>query len=445
MKKLYFPILLIPLLIVSIGEAQRLTLEQAITRALEASDVLHSSREDVKVAELQARQASAQRLPQLDFSGSYVYTSRVMSIHNSPIVIPLEMGQSLTLPGQDIQFGDHHNADFKVQVTQPLFMGFKLQRAYRAANQVVEVRRAERELTALNVRIQTEQNYINLQRTGAILEMSRLQVQTLERHLEDARARVRAGVALAEFASRAEYALSQAQLALQQAEQNHRLAQLNLIEQLKLPPDAALELDSLEFMPGDTAGRDLEFAEAHRAEFRSLEAQAGASDERIGVQKGSFYPTLSAFGAVDYGRPGVDVIKNDWMLYERAGASLSWTLWDWGIRKNKVQEIQAARRQLDDARSQLESQVRLQIASAKLALSTAQQRIKVTEQGRKLAQDILDWVQNRYLQGVATETEYQDAQSDNLASRINAIVALADYRLARVALIAALGGESAQP
>jgi outer membrane protein len=252
---------------------------------------------------------------------------------------------------------------------------------------------------------------------------------------------VKAGVATAEFTSRAEYALSQAKLGLQQAQQNYRIAQLTIIEQLKLPLNTELETDSLQLAALDTTGRNLEFAQAHRAEFRSLQAQTAATEERVGVQKGSLYPALSVFGAVDYARPGVDMIKNDWMLYERAGASLSWTLWDWGIRKNKVQEVQAARRQLDDSRSQLESQVRLQIESSRLALNTARQRLEVSSQGRQLAQDILGWVQNRYVQGVATEKEYQDAQTDYLTSQVNYIVALADYNLARVGLIGALGGE----
>jgi outer membrane protein len=421
--------------------ADHLTLNQAVNRALEVSDALHSSREDVKVAELQERQASMQRLPLLDFSGNYTYTSKMMSQHSPATVIPLGPGQSVTLPAKDIEFGDHNNVDFKVQVTQPIFTGFRLQRAYRAAHQVVQARAAESDRVAFGVRLAAEQNYITLQKSKAILETSRLQVETLERHLAEAQARVKAGVAMTEFTSRAEYALSQAKLILQQAQQNYRIAQLTLIELLKLPLESELETDSLQFAATDTTGRNLEFAQAHRAEFRSLQAQTTATEERVQVQKGSLYPALSVFGAVDYGRPGVDMIQNDWMLYERAGASLSWTLWDWGLRKNKVQEVQAARRQLDDSRNQLESQVRLQIESSQLALNTARQRIEVSSQGRQLAQDILGWVQNRYAQGVATEKEYQDAQTDYLTSQVNYIVAVADYGLARVGLMGALGGE----
>jgi outer membrane protein len=421
--------------------ADRLTLEQAIARAREVSDAVHSSLEDVRIAQLQTNQASKLRLPMLDFTGSYIYTSEVMSQSSPATTIPLGLGQSVTIPGRDIVFGDHHNVDFKVQVTQPIFTGFRLQRTWRAARETVKVRQAEAERLSFQVRVQTEQNYLNLQRARAVLEISHVQVQTLERHLEVARHRVREGVALAEFVSRAEYALSQARLNLQQMQQHYDLAKLTLMEQLKLPPETDPELDTLRLISPDTTDKDLSYAQAHRAEFRTLKAQAGAAEHRIQAQRGPLYPALSAFGAVDYGRPGVDMIQNDWMLYERAGATLSWTLWDWGIRKNKVQEVQAARRQLEDANNLFESQVRLQIAAAKLALNTGQQRLEVTAQGQRLAADILHWVENRYREGVATEDEYQDAQSELLNSQINAIVALADYRLAQVALIAALGGE----
>jgi len=35
------------------------------------------------------------------------------------------------------------------------------------------------------------------------------------------------------------------------------------------------------------------------------------------------------------------------MLYEMAGLSLNWTLWDWAIRQRKVEEVRAVQRQLE--------------------------------------------------------------------------------------------------
>ncbi len=421
------------------GQAFRLTLEQAISQALELSEELRLGQIETHLADLAVQEAAGRRLPQLEFTSQYLFTSEVMSLDQAPVSLNLGT-TSVVIPGKQMSFGDNYTLDFKLQVTQPLFTGFRLRHAQRAARHAVEQKQAEVARLHLQMKYQAEQTYINAQKSAAMRSVMQLRIDILQRHLEDVRRRWRQGVVPAEMVARAEFGMVQARLKQQEAENAYRLAEAALRELLNLPQEGEeLELDSLELSPAEMAAQDEEYAFAHRPEFQVLAAQQAAVSERIGLESAAYYPALAAFGAVDYGRPGIDKLANEWMLYETAGVSLNWTLWDWKIRRSKVEQAAAAERQIEESRSVLRSRVRLERRSAQLALENARRRLEVARQGSELSQEVLQWVHTKYAQGTATEKEYQEAQDDLTASQTEYLVALADCRLAQAALNYALG------
>lgn len=444
-RKNFVPaLILLPVLLVSSSAAQRLTLADAIQRALAVSEELRISQEDVRKFELKAEEANAQRLPKLDFIGQYLFTSEVMTLDQPPTTIDLGT-TSVTLPGKKTPFGDEHTVDFKLQVTQPLFTGFGLQKARSAARGDIVVKQAESKRIQWEIRCLAETTYLSAQKASEVVKIVRLQVDVLKRHLDDARRRVEEGVAPAEVAARADLALQQALLQLQEAQHRDQLSQVALRELLDLPDNGvALELDLLpenpEFEPANPQAVD--YALRHRSEIEALQLQQDVLGELIGTQQAAYYPALYAFGTVNYGRPGIDRLANEWMFYQTAGLSLNWTLWDWNLRSGRTQQTKVAWRQMDEWLKALESRIRQEIRSAELSLVDAQQRYNVALEGVKLSEAIRTWVNERYSQGVATEAEYLDAEDDYSRSEIQKILALADYFQARVQLKRALGGDA---
>ena len=435
--------LLLALMPIIAPAAERLTLDQSVARAEEASEELRISELDVAAARWQAEEAASRRLPQLDFSGQYLYTSEVMSFDQPATMIPLPApSPPLVMPGRTTTFGDNNTVDFKLQVTQPLFTGFKLSKAHRAAQHGVSARQAEADRVRWQVRCRAEEAYVNAQKSSALRRIAALRVAVLERHLEDAHNRVAQGVAPQEALDRAQLALAQARLKQQEADHADRLAQIALRELLDLPQGGEdLLLDSLEVSGSDLEDPSWDLARSRREEFRTLEAQHSAATERIGVERAAYYPAVGIFGAVDYGRPGIDKIANEWMLYEVAGVNLTWTLWDWKIRRSRVEQMRVAQNQLSESQSALESRVRLELEGAELNLKNARRRLEVAQQGQDLAEKVLKWVSERYAQGVATEKEFLDAQDDLSSSQMDYVLALGDVRLAQISAKLAVGAD----
>ncbi|MCX6640739.1 MAG: TolC family protein [bacterium] len=430
---------------------QQLTLEDAIQRALEVSDQVQISKEELRRSALKIDEAGALRYPKLDLLGQYLFTSKVMKQIQPPTTVSTPLGD-FVIPGKEIAFGDQNAAEFQLKVTQPIFTGFALTKSHRAAQADAKVTEAEFRRTSLEVSYSAGETYVQAQKAEALVEITRLQIETLQRHQQDAARRVREGVVPQEVSARADYALQQAELLLQQSEHGVRLTKIALGELLKLPADSVdLDLDPLSEamtdngvgsagLPVDAKSEDyLDYALQMRLELEKVRLQKSVVQEQIGIQKASFYPSLAAFGSVNYGRPGVDRIANEWMLYETAGVSLNWTLWDWNARKSRVEQVKVVQRQLDQTYSALESSVRIQVSSADIAVQDAKTKLEVAEKGLKLAKDIFAWVQQRYNQGTATESEYLDAQDEVNKSQLQIILAQADYLLAKVAIKRACG------
>jgi outer membrane protein TolC len=269
-------------------------------------------------------------------------------------------------------------------------------------------------------------------------------VDILERHLQEAQRKVETGIAPEEFSARADLALQQAQLQLQSARRGRKVACLILAEFIGYEGKSeALLLDALpgevpEFAStSDLVGKAL----AHREELVQLSYQKDVMAELIGVSQAEYYPSLVAFGALNYGRPGIDRFANEWMFYQTAGISLNWTLWDWNKRSRQVQQVKVSDRQLDQSHRALQSRVGLEVETAEQMLYDAKGRYNLALESLTISGKIMTWVKERYQQGVATETEYLDAADDLIHTEIQKTVAIADYLLSLVQLRRACGTE----
>ncbi len=60
------------------------------------------------------------------------------------------------------------------------------------------------------------------------------------------------------------------------------------------------------------------------------------------ISKKALLPRLYGFGQAGYGRPGLNMLNNEFQTFYIVGAKLSWTPWDWNqsSRDRKVMEIQ---------------------------------------------------------------------------------------------------------
>lgn len=405
-------------------EGGALTLERCVELALLRSPRLAGSNETVAAADARAAEARGRRLPVIDFGASYRYTTEVM-----------ERSIALGPFGSfDLAFGDHHQSDLNLGVMVPLFTGGELKRAADAAKTGVRVAGHQWGAVLLEVKRDVRRAFYAVLGRRAQLDAAELAVGRLERHAARVATAVETGSASEETRLRALAALRTAERRRLQAEAALTAAGIELGRLVgrtgaAVVPDGDLDASLLDGL--DLARERLE----RRPELGALAEEVSRQRLLASAVRGRFLPRLSADLRAHYGRPGVDVLENDWMSYGTASVALSWTLWDDGVRRQQVRQAVSLARQAEDRWRDANDSFRAAYETAEAVLESARRELDQAREREDLEWRILELVGRRHAEAQASESEYLDAQDDLSGAEIERVMAQAQLRRAEADLL----------
>ncbi len=408
-------------------DTARLDLDTCLALARDHAPRLAESLAVEAQAAAAADEADARRLPVLGFGATYRYTSEVME-------------QVFTV-GQFSRrqaFGDGHAADVNLGVTAPIYTGGELSGQARAAAAGEEAAAFRTAATALDVTRDVRIAFYATLGRHEQAKASRLAVERLHRHVEEIAAAVGAGAASEESRLRALERLRQAEQREVRAAASRDSAAV-VLGRLVGRPDRAVApagdlgatlLTGRDVSPGRVTERPDLAALAREEERQALLADA---------LRGKLWPRVGADLRAHYGRPGVDLIANDWTPYATAAVSLDWPLWDAGARTSAAGQAAARARQVAARRDDVVDVVLAAHASARLELDAARAAEALARERVELAQRILDLVAGRLAAAAATESEYLDTQDDLTAAQTDLALARTRVRLAEATLLWTVG------
>jgi outer membrane protein TolC len=148
--------------------------------------------------------------------------------------------------------------------------------------------------------------------------------------------------------------------------------------------------------------------------MESLEAVKALALQRAALQAGvqlaasRNYPALALSSSLHYGLPGVNPVENQWMLYATAGATLSWS-WSWGADSLAVRAAQRRLAQQAGEERSAREQLRLEYDSAVRDWQAAREELDLLAASLELAQTRLAIVSSQHSQGMASTTDFNDA------------------------------------
>jgi len=218
-------------------------------------------------------------------------------------------------------------------------------------------------------------------------------------------------------------------------------ARLELLRTVGLPLDTRVSLtDSLSTLRYDETFPTEEDAIAQamrsRADLRSIDAQLTAVDRRVSAVRAERLPTVSAFG--DYGAIG----KNGGNLLGTYnwGVQLSVPLFDGFRREGRVEEQTALHREIDVRRRDLHEQASVEVRTALLDLASAREAVSAAQERVRLAEQEVAQASERFRAGVAGNADVFTASISLNGARTQVVDALASYQNSRIALARAGGG-----
>lgn len=280
-----------------------LTLEQCYDLARKNYPLIRQKELLVRSMEYTIANANSAYLPQVTIYGQATYQSDVTRIPGPSPFEPLSKDQ------------------YKIyaELTQTIYDGgaTKGQTSVQQANTLVEQQKTEVELYKVKDRI--NQLFFGILLTEAQLNQIRLLHDDLTNSLQKMESAIRNGTAFrtnADILQAEIFKADQRTIEMKAARKGY-LDMLSQFINVQLPEDSKLEKPVI---------LSIDRAEVKRPELQLFEFQRGLLQAQYQANQTRNVPRLGFFVQGGYGRPGLNVLKNQFDTYYLGGLRLSWSL-----------------------------------------------------------------------------------------------------------------------
>jgi outer membrane protein len=412
-----------------------LTSDQAASRAGGASATVRRRAAEIEVAIAQLESASLARVPVVSARASYTRLSPV-----DPIMFG---GMSI---GTSLENAYLAEAQLVVPLSDYLLRYPKLIDAARLGAEAARIGKRASEVDAgQDARLA----YYEWVRARLQVLIAKRQLVQVERTLDQVRALAEAQRLSKADLMRVESQHAQAEQVVAQLDNLAELReeQLRLLigapagESLAVGEDIRTAVDA----PGAGKLDDLlTTAKRQRLDFKGIDTGIRAKESQRAAEKANLFPRLSAFAVADYANPNQRVFpqEDEFKLTWSAGAQLTWTLNDALQSRASDRRIRAEADELRADRENLERGARIEVLAAQQAVALAQHSLQTSQKGLAAAEEGYRVRKELLNAERATAVELVDAETELTRSRIAALNARVDLRVARAQLDHALGNDA---
>lgn len=194
----------------------------------------------------------------------------------------------------------------------------------------------------------------------------------------------------------------------------------------------------------------------NKQEIKALESFKTAYEFLLKKEKGTYLPTVGAFGGVTYSSlfdarattpviTGVNqalylglnelTISNNWMV----GAAVKWEIFTGFERQHKIHEAKININQLQNQIDDTKEKLALLLENNWVNYTVLNKKLEIAYQQEKISKNNLNLASKQYTQGLISVSERLEAENDCFKSAVNKINTLIDQRLAAIETIIATG------
>jgi outer membrane protein TolC len=187
--------------------------------------------------------------------------------------------------------------------------------------------------------------------------------------------------------------------------------------------------------PDMTIEQAWELAAAQRPEIRIVDETMKSLDLDETARKSELYPRLIAKGGYDYTQNRYQTPQGNWSVTLGLGINL----YSGGSTNAELMKIDAQRARLREQREKIIEDIRLEVFRYMHDAATAQERIGVTKDAVRQAEENLRINRSRYQEGVGTSTEVLDAVTLLTGAETNYYKSVYDAKKAEAAVLYVVG------
>jgi len=413
------------------GDSLRLSVEEAVDRALEANEQARIARTEVDRTEGIVREAFSRALPSID--GSYRMTRNLQR----PVIFFNQDGQI-----EQITIGSSNEHSFGISLEQPLF-DRGLGAALRAARHGNAASESLYERALSDVALLTRVSYYDVLRARARVAVSEGALRLVEARLAQVQLFFDVGTAAEFDLLTAQVAVENERPALIAARNELDLSRNSLKRVTGLPLDAPVVLeDSLAYEPvAITLEEATESALRERDDLDAARELEEVADHLVTVERAEAFPTLDLQLDLTRVASSEDFVPEDREFSQSASAALALEIpiFDGRRSQGRVLQARADAVAAEERLRALERDVRLQVMDAWQSERAAAEGVEATRATVERARRAYDIALVRFRNGLSTQLELDESEQGLVVAESNAAEALYLHMVAVARLRHAMG------
>lgn len=388
------------LLFALVGQAQ-ITIEECYRKAQENYPLIKQYDLIEKTKEYNLANASRGYLPQVMLSAKATYQSDVTKMPFDPAQLGMQ-GIKIPTLSKD-QYG------VTLEINQTIWDGGEIssQRAIARTGSAVEEKKVEVNVYSINERV--NRIYFGILLTDARIEQNQLLKKELQRNYDRVYSCMLGGIANSSD-------LDAVRVDQLKAEQNEaallctKQAYVEMLSQLIGEEiDATAEFVKPSIMRPSTDAINRPELELYDMQVKNFEAE----NRRV---SSALYPRFGLFITGGYGRPGLDMLKNEFSPYYLAGVRMSWNIGSFYTEKNRRRVIRNNIQSVEAQRETFLFNTRLDIAMKDKSIEKYVEQLKYDDEIIRLKTSIREASEKKMENGTLSGTDLmRDVNAEQMA------------------------------
>lgn len=309
-------------------------------------------------------------LPSLDLNAQATYQSDVITL-------------DIDIPGIDIPSPSKDQYKLNLDVTQTIYDA-----GITKKNLEIESEKLKYSLAELNANINKDKewvidlyyNFLLLQENRKILNVS---LDYLKNNRKVVEAAYKNGVVL-------ETDLDLMDVEILNLEQNIAGIDTKMVSVLNILSEKTgifLEFGDCQFQ--NTKLEEPDGYLLKRAELEMFDQNKVLLERYIDLQNSKRLPKVFVFGQLGYGKPGLNILSQDFETYYYAGAGVKWNVWDWNKVNREKEILQIRSAMIDSQQKNFEDNIENALISLDAEISTHKANLennkKILEMRKKIS------------------------------------------------------------
>lgn len=419
---------------------RRISLKEAIELSLKNSKELRVSKSKIDEAAAKLREAVERRLPEASVSAAHIRLNRPGFDLKTKSASSNGGGSGSSGAAQQGAGGAPSSASYALlNAALPIYAGYQIRYGIESSKYLEEAARLDADNDRGAVVLNTINAFDNLYKARAAVDLVNESLEGARQRVKDFSNLEKNGLLPRNDLLKAQLQQSNTELSLLDAENNWRLANINMNLMLGLADTTVLTVNETDLLgspaPLKTVEEYVQLSAQNRKDVAALSYRKKAAETGVKAAKGASQPSVALTGGyVALAVPQIVTVTNAVNIGVGVKYGLS-SLW----RNAGVEEAKAREKQIEASAEILSDNIRLQVNQAYQNYLSAQKKIDVYQTAIAQAEENYKIVRNKFQNQLATTTELLDADVARLQARLNGAFAKADASVAHRKLLQTAG------